>query len=560
MVRANPQLVRTNILFNFFCTNILWGQIFFVPLQNRFINQKPFAVKQKLLYVILLFVIVLNVKAVGIGYTNERPVLFGIATDYPPLEYIDPDGTPCGYDIEFTKKLMNRLHLPLDCKAMPWGSIPRAAIDGKIDLSLMTFSTYRQDSIHYSRAVFKLHYQIVYRNDKISRHVDMRRLGGKKVAYLSSKPVSDTLTAIGAVPLIVPNLRQAMQDLANGLYDAVICYRYQAKFITEKYSLTGLSFEDFTLTPREYCYASCDKELINLINVELDEMEEEGIIYNIYSPAGVYLDTPEIPQWVWYLLVAIIFLFLIIFIILQQLYQKMLKREMRRAQRSERAKTAFLGNVSHILRTPLNAINGFSEVLKSDEKGALSAEERIQLATLVHDNGERLLYFINELLTLSNIEGNELKFNRTKVELRAAMESYAEETRELLHKGVKLHVVGPKDCYVHIDEKFLHIITKHFLDNAAQHTESGNITLTYQLKNSRLYVEVKDTGHGVPEELRKNIFSLLTEKATAVQDEIPGLGLTICKAVVDHCNGDIGLVSPPEGGACFWYWVPLKKI
>ena len=517
--------------------------------------------KQKLLYIILLFAVAVNARAAFSDYTEEKPVLFGTAIDYPPLEYVDPDGTPCGYDIEFTQKLMKRLNLPLACKPMPWGDIPRAAIDGKIDLSIMTFSTYRQDSVHYSRAIFKLHYQLVYRDDMASKHVDMRRLGGRKVAYLSSKPISDTLAAVGAVPIIVPNLRQAMHDLSMGEYDAVICYRYQVKFLTKKYNLTNLIFEDFTLNPREYCYASHDKWLIDLIDDALDDMEEEGAIYKVYSPAGVYLDTPEIPLWVWYLLVGLIILFLIIFIIVQRLYQKRLMREMRRAQRSERAKTAFLANVSHILRTPLNAINGFSDILKSDEAGELPVEERVQLATFVHDNGERLLYFINELLTLSEIEGNELNFNRTTLDLRTAMESYAEEARKQLNgSNVELQVVGPENCHVYLDEKLMHIITKHFLDNAIQHTEKGKITLTFEVKNNRLRVEVKDTGTGVPEELRKNIFSLLTEKATAIQDDIPGLGLTICKAVVDHCHGDVGLISPPEGGACFWYWVPIKKV
>lgn len=521
---------------------------------------KSFAVKQRLLYIILLLVVAVNARAGWSDYSDERPVIFGIALDYPPLEYIDPDGTPCGYDIEFTRELMKRLHLPFESKAMPWGNIPRAAIDKKIDLSLMTFSTYRQDSVHYSRAIFKLHYQIVYRNDRQSKQVDMRQLGGKKVAYLSSKPISDTLAAVGAIPLIVPNLRQAMQDLSDGKYDAVLCYRYQAKFMLNKYNLSNLVFTEFTLTPREYCYVSHDEELIKLINAELDEMEEEGLIYKVYRPAGVYLDAPEIPRWVWYLLVATVFVFLIIFIIFQRWYQIKLKNEMKRAQRSERAKTVFLGNVSHILRTPLNAINGFSEVLKMAGEGDLSAEERTQLATMINDNGEHLLGFIDELLILTDIETSDMQFNRSEVDLNAAMESYAEEARKLLHEGVKLEVDGPENCRIYVDEKPMRTVTMHFLSNAVEHTEKGQITLTYRLKSNNLYVEVKDTGCGVPEDLRKNIFSLLTEKATAVQDEIPSLGLTICKAIVDHSNGEIGLVSPPEGGACFWYWVPVKEI
>ena len=537
----------------FFCT--------FAKSINKPIKSKGlFVVKQKVLYVIFMLAFAVGTKAAWSDYTPERPVIFGTAIDYPPLEYVDPDGMPCGFDIEFTKELMKRLSLPIANQALPWGNIPRAAIDGKIDLALMTFSPYRKDSIYYSRSVFKLYYQVVYRNDEASKHIDMRRLAGKKVAYLSSKPVSDTLTAVGAVPLIVPNLRQAMQDLSKGEYDAVICYRYQAKFLIGKYSLSNLIYEDFTLTPREYCYVSHDQELIELINEKLDEMEAENVIYNMYSPAGVYLDIPDIPMWVWYLLVAVIILFLVIFIILQQLYQQKLRREIKRAQRSEQAKTVFLSNVSHVLRTPLNAINGFSYILCSDKDGSLSAEERIQLASMVHENGELLLYFIDELLTLTEIETSEMKLNRSEVELSATIASYIEEGRSSLHDGVELQAIGPKDCRVFVDEKMMHIVIKHFLDNAIKHTDEGKVTLTYRIDRGRLYVEVKDTGCGVPVELRKNIFSLASEKAVTVQSDIPGLGLTICRAVIEYCKGEIGLISPPEGGACFWFLVPVKVL
>ena len=516
--------------------------------------------RQRLLYTLILLVAAVSAKAEWSDYSEEQPVIFGVAIDSPPLEYSGRGGEPSGYDTEFVDKLMERLHLPHKNEAMPWADIPRATIDGKINLSLMTFSPYRKDSLHYSRAIFRMYYQIVYRSDRTSRHVDMRRLTGKKVAYLSSRPISDTLAAVGAVPVIVTNLRQAIQDLSDGEYDAVLCYRYQARYIVDTYDFTNLSLEDFTLMPREYCFASRDSALINLINAEIDKMEEEGVIRDVYGPAGLFLDIQKTPRWVWYLLTAITFIVLCVFIILQRRYQVRLKEEMRRAQRSERAKTVFLANVNHVLRTPLNSIIGFSEVLKSNGNDGLPLEERKRLATLVNENGERLLYFINQLLTLTDIETREMKLNRTEVNIDIAMESYAEEARKHLHEGVTLEVVGAEFRSIYADEQVMHTITKNFLDNAVRYTEKGKITLTYRLESNNLYVEVKDTGSGVPEDLRNNIFSLLNDKSTAVQNDIPGLGLTICKTIVEHCQGDIGLVTPPEGGACFWYWVPVREL
>jgi K+-sensing histidine kinase KdpD len=139
------------------------------------------------------------------------------------------------------------------------------------------------------------------------------------------------------------------------------------------------------------------------------------------------------------------------------------------------------------------------------------------------------------------------------------MKEYARIVTPKLSPGVELHVSGD-DCKVQADEQLLRLVTMQFLENAAKHTHTGIITLTYHVEDEQLYVEVKDTGTGVPNALAPNIFSLLADKATYVQDEVPGLGLTICKSLIDHCKGQIGMTTPPTGGALFWYSIPVKTI
>ena len=68
-----------------------------------------------------------------------------------------------------------------------------------------------------------------------------------------------------------------------------------------------------------------------------------------------------------------------------------------------------------------------------------------------------------------------------------------------------------------------------------------------------------DSGSGISDGLRQNIFAILSDKAAYVRDEVPGLGLTICKAIVDRCGGTIGIDSPQEGGARFWYELPVTR-
>lgn len=505
---------------------------------------------------VLLVTFSMGVRADFLKYTSRQPLIFGMDRDYPPLEYVDDDGDPSGLDIKFTQELMRRMNIPYTYSPNSWENISDDVFSGRVDLGMMVYSPYRKDLTNYSKAVFRLYYQVIYRKDSQDKF-DMRNLSGKSVAFLYSRPIKDTLSNAGAILNVVPDLALAVIDLSAGRYDAVICFRYQSNYIIDKYKLTNLMAEDLTLTPREYCYVSHDKQLIDSINAQLRIMEAEGVIQDIYGDVSSTFGSFQIPEWVWMLVASLVFLFMALLLVFQQIYSKRLKKEVIRAHQSEQLKTVFLGNISHALRTPLNSIIGFSDVLDADT-GAMSKDDQHELLQIINSNGKQLLYFINELLELSKIEGNELEINRHTVHLKDTMDAYVQECRRDLSSGVMLHLVG-EDYQVMIDEHYLRIVTKHLLTNAINHTKRGSVTLSYAPMNKGLYVEVKDTGEGLPEALRGNIFSLLSEKATFVQNDVPGLGLTICKAIVDRCKGKMGADSPEEGGTVVWYWIPLKE-
>lgn len=513
-------------------------------------------IRRFLLTVLCMCSFVTLAKADVLGYNAEHPLIFGIDADYPPMEFVDSEGTPHGYDINFTQELMRRLGIPFVYHPNSWENISDDVLKGRVDLGMMVFSPYRQSLTNYSRAVFRLYYQIVYRQADSGRRFDVRNLTGKKVAYMSSRPITDTLTKAGANLVVVQNLSKTFKELSDGRYDAVICFRYQAKYLIDTYGFRNLRCEDLTLTPREYCYVSHDKALIDLINNELDKMEQEGVIHNVYGDSITSFGEFVVPKWVWYLLAALVLVFLVVTIILQGRYQRRLRREMERAQRSERLKTVFLSNVSHALRTPLNAVIGFSDVLSQD-KGDMSLEDRQQLLRLINDNGQQLLHFIEELLELSNIEGKDQLFQRTEVDLRSTMDEYADAFRPNLPEGLTLKVRGNGGRVV-LDANLLRYIVMHLLNNALENTKEGQITLAYKSVKRGFYVEVRDTGVGLPEELKANLFSLLSEKKTSVQTKVPGLGLSICQAIIERTGGKMGAESPAEGGTVVWFWAPRE--
>ena len=311
---------------------------------------------------------------------------------------------------------------------------------------------------------------------------------------------------------VVRDLPKALQDLSAGEYDAVICFRYQAKYHIQHLHLTNLTAEDLTLTPREYCYVSHNRNLIDAIDRELLKMDKDGTIDDIYGDYISQLDEFHLPLWVWWLVGGIVCLTLLLLLFMQHRHNKRLRIEMRRAQKSEHLKTVFLANVSHALRTPLNAIIGFSEMLYQNEAD-IPAEDRHQMFGQINANGNQLLYFINELLELSNIEGGGLEFTRVATDLREQMEN-----------------------------------------------SLGSITIEYRQKDNGLDFAVTDTCNGISEDLKNNIFALLTNKNTFVQQETPGLGLSICKSILDAVHGRIGMSSEKGKGSTFWFWAPCKII
>jgi signal transduction histidine kinase len=507
-----------------------------------------------LLTLLLMTGIALSAASEQLVFDEDNPLLFGMDMDYAPLEYVDDSGLPYGVDVEYTKELMRRLGFSFVFKPNTWANIKDDVMEGRVDLGMMVYSPYRTNVLSYSRAVLRLYYQIVCRKQDNSRF-DLRNLAGKEIAYMASRPVTDTLTRVGALLQVVTDLPQAMKELNDGKYDAVICFRYQAEYFINRFRLKNLKAYDLTLTPREYCYVSRNKQLIDRINVILEQMENDGTHEKLYGNISTKVGRFEMPQWVWYTLAAVVLIAMLMILLLQRRHTLRIQLEMERAKRSERSKTVFLGNVSHALRTPLNAIIGFSDVLKDDKEGLLSREEQLQFYEQINKNGRQLLYFINELLQLSNIESSQRKFHPAECDLGKLLGQCEEEVKPFVKPGVRL-LIEKTSMVMTFDADLAHIVVNHLLSNAALHTKQGSIELKYHRQDGGVYLEVKDTGEGLPESIKDNIFQLLSDQNTFIQSETPGLGLSICRAIVDMCHGKMGVRSEVGSGCTFWVWVP----
>lgn len=238
-------------------------------------------------------------------------------------------------------------------------------------------------------------------------------------------------------------------------------------------------------------------------------------------------------------------------------YEKELVEAKKKAEESDKLKTAFLSNISHEIRTPLNGIVGFSRMLAEDD---LPAEKKKRFMGLISSNNKQLLDIINDIIDLSRIESGLVELNPEEVDLNNLLEElYLTYLPECERAGIELFFEskgGKKNSVITCDGTKLRQVLNNMLRNALKFTPEGRVTFGFDQKGGdEYYFWVKDTGIGVAREQQKHIFERFCQASQPglAKNRGSGLGLAISKAYVDMMNGDIGVDSEPGKGSTFWF-------
>ena len=235
--------------------------------------------------------------------------------------------------------------------------------------------------------------------------------------------------------------------------------------------------------------------------------------------------------------------------------EEMLVNERDRAEASDRLKSAFLANMSHEIRTPLNAIVGFSSLLASAE----NVVEKELYNSLISHNNELLLNLINDIIDLSKIEAGYLELHQNWFNLTELLDECVAEYARLLPSGVELLTSYPEhDALVELDKLRIKQILNNFLSNALKNPIRGDVEVFYEIDKHCVRIGVKDTGRGIPQNMLEKIFERF-EKVDSFAQGV-GLGLSICKSIVDKMNGRIQVYSQLGLGTTFIAELPCHSI
>ena len=539
----------------------------------------------KLLLVVSIWLLT-SIGARGQNNTSKQTITIGLDVNYAPLQSVDKNGLPQGYDILFTRTLMNRMGVKFYYVPNTWDKVATSVLKGDIDLAMMVYSPYRKDSIFYSRPIFRLYYEVVYRKADY-KSFDFRNIKGKTFAFLKSRPIGELMDREGGKAVHVLDLEQAFKDLAKGKYDAIICYQYQARYFIEQFGSEQLKAEEITMQPREYCYVSHNQKLIEDISREMAMMEVEGVIDDIYGNDIMHPVKHKIPRWVWYLFGALGVLFATAYIFLSFKSRRKLKlanamletnykilemshmeleetnRQLivatERAEESSKMKSNFIKQISHEIRTPLNILSGFTQIITTPGV-ELKDEEKEQVTQGIVENTGRITGLVNKMLELSDAGSrNVLERNDQTTSAKIANDAViASNIADV--KGMNFQLlVEPEAEKISLKTNLNSAVRALtlILDNAGKFTANSidkHVTLSVKAQPTTIEFVVEDNGIGVPEKDAEYIF----EEFVQLDDyyEGTGIGLTVARGLARRLGGDITLDTTYSPGARFILSLP----
>lgn len=232
------------------------------------------------------------------------------------------------------------------------------------------------------------------------------------------------------------------------------------------------------------------------------------------------------------------------------------------ANNANRAKSLFLANMSHEIRTPLNGILGLSEHLINN--GNLGDEDCEQIA-MIQQSASNLLLILNDILDYSKIEAGALKIDSHPTDTQKLFDNLArvfEKTGVKESVGFQYTVSQSLPSFLNIDALRVGQITNNLLSNSGKFTSAGNVSLHVDYVEKRLEINVSDTGIGMTVAQLNNLFKEFTQADTSTTRRFggTGLGLTICKRLVELMGGEIQVSSIPNEGSTFKVIIPCEKV
>ena len=224
-----------------------------------------------------------------------------------------------------------------------------------------------------------------------------------------------------------------------------------------------------------------------------------------------------------------------------------------KAETSDLLKSAFLANMSHEIRTPLNSIIGFSGLLaKTDDP-----KEKAEFVEIIDHNNKQLLTLISDILDLSKIETGSVKIEKERIDMMKMFNDIEQSMKLNFNFRDVIFLAEPlrENIIFYSDRMRIVQVITNLVSNAIKFTESGFVVFGAKKYDDYIEFYVRDTGCGINEEYCEKIFERFFKLDSFKNGT--GIGLSICKMIIEKMGGKIWVESVPQRGSTFKFTIPF---
>ena len=525
--------------------------------------------------------------AVSIKPDNSYDKTLVVATDddYWPYVYYDDEGQLTGHDIELITIVANELKMNLEIHPMTWDESLDAIRNNEADAVLTCEYTGKDvDKGIITTSPVESDDFVVFSKEKIS---SIDELYEKTIGVMENGNVINSIIDHGLENSCIryETNRAAFDALVKGECDCVIVRYIIGLGILDEMGSNKAGIDGYiSLSDSRSCIGVSEnnKTLANEISNIIGKLRSDGTLESL-NEKWIKTHYPErtfqgfvkkyqiaILTIASLLIIAIAFVFLNRKIIdVEKAYNKNLEIAKNEAEAANVAKSTFLFNMSHDIRTPLNAIKGFTDMAVKNYDNKDKAMDSLKKA---QESCDVLISLVNNILNMSRIESGKAVIHENKINIKDIFENIKPMLEVLANgKSISLdfNIENIKNENVLCDLVHTHQILVNLITNAIKYTpDGGNVWVKVEeiegnnedVGNFRF--TVKDNGYGMSPEYQKTAFEMFSREENSTTSGIQGtgLGLPLCKKIVEMMGGSIAMESKQGAGSTFVVELPLKLV
>jgi ABC-type amino acid transport substrate-binding protein/nitrogen-specific signal transduction histidine kinase/HPt (histidine-containing phosphotransfer) domain-containing protein/ActR/RegA family two-component response regulator len=513
------------------------------------------------------------------AYLDVTVVRRALASAWMPFDFAAADGAPTGVAEDYWTLIRDKLGLREERgERQPFSDILAAMERGDIDLYAATTRTADRERFALFSDPYERYPIAIAGGANAGLFAGTASLDGRRVAVGRDYSAHHLLKARspGIDFVLVDDTRAALEAVAAGRAEAAVdilpvLHQQIEGFPPGRVKLVGVTDLEF---PLQVMVGRQQAPLLPLINRAIAAItpEERAAIHNRWLLRQV-VTAPDYTL-LWQVLVAALLILLTILYWNRRLHREVERRKRAEtellhakdmADRASRAKGDFLANMSHEIRTPLNAVIGLTRLsLETDPAPALR-----EYLGKIDLSARTLLALIDDVLDLSRIEADKLQPRQQPLELAAVLARVrAMVEQQAAEKGIELRIEGPAEPIGALlgDGLRLTQVLLNLVGNAVKFTNRGRVTLAAWVEDEdesalTLTFAVTDTGIGIPEERRADLFDPFTQVDTSSTRGHggSGLGLAISARLVALMGGRLEMESIAGQGSCFWFSLAFPR-